>query len=169
MREYLRAAMPLALALTLLSCSADESVQNVAAAKDNSALLVQNYNYTSDEMQLADAINNHRQGIGLAPLEVVNFISIKSEEHTEYMIANHVVNHDNFEQRAKDIIDAVGAQIVDENIAYNYSTANAVLHAWLDSPNHKANIEGNFTHFGFSIRIDPETGKKYYTNIFIKK
>jgi uncharacterized protein YkwD len=166
MRKYFCAALPLALALTLLSCSADEPVENAAAAT-TTTLAVQNYSYTSDEMLLANAINAHRESLGLNALEVINYVSLKSEEHTEYMIVNHVVNHDNFEERAQDIMKTVGANRVNENVAYNYSTAAAVLHAWLESPDHRANIEGNFTHFGFSIRVDPETGKKYYTSIFI--
>jgi uncharacterized protein YkwD len=36
---------------------------------------------------------------------------------------------------------------VGENIAYNYSTPQAAVSAWLNSPSHKENIVGNFTHF----------------------
>jgi len=168
MRNYLCAALPLALALTLLSCSADETIENIPA-NDTSALLVQDYTYNSDELQLADAINKHRQSLALEPLEIIDYVSLQSEQHTEYMIANHAINHDNFEARAHDITDAIGASNVNENVAYNYATAASVLHAWLNSPDHRANIEGDFTNFGFSIRIDPETGKKYYTSIFLKK
>jgi uncharacterized protein YkwD len=38
----------------------------------------------------------------------------------------------------------------------------------VNSPGHKENIVGNFTHFGISIRENPVTGKKYYTNILQK-
>jgi uncharacterized protein YkwD len=38
----------------------------------------------------------------------------------------------------------------------------------LNSASHKENIEGNFTHFGIAIRENATTGKKYYTNIFVK-
>ena len=31
------------------------------------------------------------------------------------------------------------------------------------------NIEGDFTHFGISVKTNPTTGKKYYTNIFMKR
>jgi uncharacterized protein YkwD len=41
---------------------------------------------------------------------------------------------------------------VSENIAYNYNT-QAVLNAWLASPSHKANIEGDHTHFGIALKI----------------
>jgi uncharacterized protein YkwD len=41
--------------------------------------------------------------------------------------------------------------------------------AWMNSPAHKANIEGDYTHFGMSVTTDTQTGRKYYTNMFIKK
>ncbi len=47
-------------------------------------------------------------------------------------------------------------------------TAQAVVEAWLNSAGHKANIEGNYTHFGIAIRENPVNGKKYFTNIFAK-
>jgi uncharacterized protein YkwD len=40
--------------------------------------------------------------------------------------------------------------------------------AWLNSPSHKENIVGKYTHFGIAIRENPTTGNKYYTNIFAK-
>jgi uncharacterized protein YkwD len=64
-------------------------------------------------------------------------------------------------------MDILGAKKVGENIAFNYNTPQAVLDAWLNSPIHKQYIEGDFTHFGISIRLNSE-GKKYYTNIFMK-
>jgi len=33
---------------------------------------------------------------------------------------------------------------------------------------HKKIINGDFTDFGISIRENPVSGKKYYTNIFVK-
>lgn len=162
----LRAIMPLVLVLTLVSCSSD-STEDVAAvaAGDTTA---KTYTYTDEEMLLLDKINEYRESIGLNALQPVEHISYKSEEHNEYMIAKSEINHDFFQQRSQNIIAVLGASKVNENVAYNYSTPNSVLHAWLQSPGHKANIEGNFTHFGASIRI-AANGDKYYTNIFVKK
>ena len=105
--------------------------------------------------------------IGLNALEKNDYVSFKSEEHDNYMITNNVVSHDDFVARSEDIMKKVGAKTVSENIAYNYNSPQAAVDAWLKSPAHKANIEGNFTHFGLSIRVNAE-GKKYYTNIFAK-
>jgi uncharacterized protein YkwD len=63
----------------------------------------------------------------------------------------------------------LGAERVGENIAYNYATAEAAMHAWLNSPGHKANIVGDYTHIGMSVSVDSETGRKYYTNMFMKR
>ncbi len=151
--------------LTLGSCSSDASDEIISS--ENS--VVYEYEYNDAEIELARQINEYRVSIGLNTLQTINHISYKSAEHNEYMIVNNVVNHDYFEERSNNIIQVLGAVKVNENVAYNYTTPAGVLHAWLASPGHKANIEGDFTHFGISISEDPETGKNYYTNIFIKK
>ena len=84
------------------------------------------------------------------------------------MIANKVVNHDDFVARSENIIKVLGAKKVAENVAYNYNTPEAVLKAWLASDGHKRNIEGDYTHFGLAIKLDTVNGRKYYTNIFAK-
>lgn len=162
--KLLRSLLPLALVFTMFSCSSDATEDT---ATDNK--LVSNYDYNPTEMKLAGLINDYRASIGLNKLDLINHISYKSEEHNEYMITNNVVNHDYFQERSANIIHVLGAEKVNENIAYNYATPEAALTAWLNSPGHKANIEGDFTDFGISVTENPENGKKYYTNIFMKK
>ncbi|NHM08209.1 CAP domain-containing protein [Flavobacterium sp. CYK-4] len=161
----LRALVPMALVFTMISCSSNDT-EDTPVARPQQIL---DYSYNADELQLADLINAHRVSLGLNPLELINHVSYKSEEHNEYMIAKKVVNHDLFPQRSENIIEVLGAVKVNENVAYNFVSPNSALNAWLNSPGHKANIEGSFTHFGISIRQDETTGKKYYTNIFVKK
>jgi uncharacterized protein YkwD len=161
----LSAIVPMAFMFTLISCSSNETDESPVARPQ----LIQDYDYNADELQLADLINEHRVSLGLNPLQLVNHVSYKSEEHNEYMIARKVVNHDLFPERSENIMEVLGAVKVNENVAYNFVSSSSALNAWLNSPGHKANIEGNFTDFGISIRTDQTTGKKYYTNIFIKK
>ena len=163
--NLLRAILPLAFVFTLISCSSNSTDDLVLPQAE----LIKDYNYSPTELELADLINQHRASLGLNSLQIINHISFKSEEHNEYMIAKNQINHDFFSERSQNIIQVLGAVKVNENIAYNYSTPNSVLHAWLNSAGHKANIEGSFTHFGISIKEDPATGRKYFTNIFIKK
>jgi uncharacterized protein YkwD len=156
--------LPLALMFAFASCSTEDASEPTTDTR-----LIETYNYDAAELQLADLINEYRVSQGLNPLQMVAHVSYKSEEHNEYMIAHDVVNHDYFSDRARNIKQVLGAVRVNENIAYNYMSPEGALHAWLNSPGHKATIDGDFTHFGISISIDPETGHKYYTNIFLKK
>ena len=162
--KMFRALLPLAIVFTMVSCSSDSSE---GTSTDNK--LVTTYNYNDSELKLITLVNNYRQSIGLNALEIINHISYKSEEHNIYMIDNKVVNHDYFQQRSENLVEVLGAERVGENIAYNYQTAESAMSAWLNSPAHKANIEGDYTHLGISVTVDETTGKKYYTNMFMKK
>ncbi len=162
--KLLSLILPIVLVLSMSSCSNDSSAD---VAID--ATLVTNYDSTSEEIQLAQLINEYRVSQGKNALEVVNHISFKSQEHNFYMIEKNVVNHDYFDQRSSNIIAVLGAVKVGENIAYNFSTPTSALHAWKNSPGHKINLDGDYTHFGISITVNPTNGKKYYTNIFMKK
>ncbi len=161
--KLLRLFVPIALVFTLISCSKKASDDAVV-----DKTLITKYDYSADETKLGQIINDYRVSVGLQPLKMVNHISYISEGHNEYMIDNNVVNHDFFDQRAENLIEVLGATKVGENIAFNFSTPEAALYAWLNSPGHKANIEGDYTDFGISITISPTTGKKYYTNMFMK-
>ena len=162
--KMFRALLPIAILFTMTSCSSD-STDDVTT--DNK--VIETYNYNETETKLVTLINDYRVSQGLNTLELINHISYKSEEHNKYMIDNNVVNHDYFEQRSNNIINVLGAERVGENIAYNYPTAESAMAAWLNSPGHKSNIEGDYTHLGISVSLDPETGRKYYTNMFMKR
>lgn len=153
---------------TLNSCTPDDTVENPTTNYSSKNEI--DYTYTLIELETLDSINNYRVSIGLAPLKKANLLSWESEEHDEFMIANKVVSHDGFDTRCQTIINSLGAIKVGENIAYSNSavTIKGIVNAWLDSPLHKKNIEGDYTHFGISIQEDQVTGKKYYTNIFAK-
>jgi len=151
------------VSISMVSCSSEDAAAPVVAPQTN-----KEYNYTSDETEVMTLVNNYRQSIGLNTLAEIDYISYKSEEHNEYMITTNSVNHNFFADRATNLMQVLGATNVSENLAYSYSTAQSAFNAWMNSEGHKANIEGNFTHFGVSIRTNAE-GKKYYTNIFIKK
>lgn len=147
------------------SCSSDSSE---VTADSTTAVIVENYTYSDIELETMKLINDYRVSVGLKPLEKINHISYKSEEHDYYMIDKKAASHDGFVSRSENIMKVLGAKTVGENIAYNYNSPQAAVTAWLNSAGHKANIEGDFTHFGIAIKQDSTTGKKYYTNIFAK-
>lgn len=163
--KFFRLSFFVAILCFLISCTAEDAP---TAETAETPPIVLNYDYSPIELETMTLINNYRVSKGLNALEKINHVSHKSKEHDEYMIANNVVSHDDFESRSINIMKVLGAKKVSENVAYNYNSAQGVFDAWLKSESHKVNIEGDFTHFGISIRESPSTGKKYYTNIFVK-
>ncbi|GGD31451.1 CAP domain-containing protein [Flavobacterium orientale] len=161
--KMFRALLPIAIMFTLVSCSTEDS------AESSENLKVENYAYNDIELDMMARINDYRASVGLPELAPIDHISYKSGEHNDYMIENDVVGHYYFESRSNNIKQVLGAVRVSENLAYNYNTNNAALNAWLNSDGHKENIEGDYTHFGISIKINPANGRKYYTNIFMKR
>lgn len=115
-----------------------------------------------------DRIDQHLSSIGLAVLQQTEHVSFKAYEHNLFMIDNNQVSHHNFNQRSQHLRQTLLASRVGENLAFNFQSNSGVLNAWLASDGHAKNIEGDFTHFGISISTD-NNGRKYYTNIFIKK
>lgn len=162
--KLLRVLLLVATVHTLSSCT-PESINTVSDATISSEKKVFNYTYSTAELETMTLINNYRVSLGLNELKQINYISLQSEEHNKYMIANNDVNHDGFVTRSENIMKVLGAKLVGENVAYNFTTPQAVFNAWILSPQHKKNIEGNYTDFGISIR-ENDKGQKYYTNIF---
>jgi uncharacterized protein YkwD len=156
----------IAIFIAMNSCSANIAKETESSTPTTAP--VTNYTYNNSELEIMKLINDYRVRIGLNALQKNNYISYKCQEHNKYMIANHVLNHDGFSARSRNIMQLIGAKKVGENVARKQKTPEAVVKAWLESPRHKENIKGNFTHFGLSVSTDAATGDKYYTNIFVK-
>lgn len=132
------------------------------------APMLYDYQFSSTEIELFDRINHHRDSIGLNILQTNQHISYICYEHNIYMIEKNLINHDYFQMRSDNLIKTLGAVRVGENIAYNYQTPKSTLSAWLHSPGHKKNIEGDYTDFGLSI-TNGTNQRKYITLILIKR
>ncbi|MDC9721333.1 MAG: CAP domain-containing protein [Urechidicola sp.] len=125
--------------------------------------------YTEMEYKIFELVNNHRESVGASRLNILNVISSEAIPHTDYMLLKGEASHDNFEDRFLNLKMNAEAIKVSENVAYGYSTAEAVVQAWLRSPRHKDVIEGEeFTDFGISTKANTE-GKNYFTHIFIER
>ena len=120
------------------------------------------------EVEILELINNYRIENDLTPLNNLSVIKSVAFTHTDYMVTLNQVSHDNFYQRKISLVNNAAALKVSENVAYAYSSAQSVVNAWLNSPGHKATIEGDFTDFDISAEKNSE-GKWYFTNIFIKR
>lgn len=120
------------------------------------------------EIEIMELINEYRINEGLTPLQNHNTVKAVASTHTDYMVEVSSVSHDNFFLRKQSLQANANANVVTENVAYGFYSAGAVVNAWLNSPSHKDNIDGDFTDFEVSAEQDAN-GKWYFTNIFIKR
>ena len=151
------------LVCLLVSCSADET-NDTTTANFESELSIENNNAMSNE--ILAIINTYRATLDLPAFSSHILAKEEALDHTTYMIVNSKVSHDNFFKRS-DYLKSNGATAVSENVAFGYRTAQAVVDGWLNSPDHKEAIEGDFTHSGISV-AQTESGVNFFTHIFLK-
>ncbi len=152
------------LLITVASCSKDDLENETADFTIDLALAEQND--TQFAKNVLVLVNQHRATLGIdAILLGTQFSTAYAVDHTNYMIDISQINHDNFGIRTA-AMRSVGANEVGENVAYGYNTAEAVVNAWLNSTSHRANIEGNFSHSGFGIKLCEQTNTYYFTQLF---
>lgn len=153
------------LSIFLISCSTDSS-DDLSQTYDSNMIIPETKTF---EIEIMELINAHRISLGLNTLQNNGVIKGQAYSHTEYMMLNNNISHDNFHSRSGYLINNFNASIVSENVAYGFTTAESVVNAWLNSPGHKVNIEGNYTYFDISAELDEDTNRWYFTNIFVKK
>ncbi len=158
MKMRLHIAVSVLFVLLAGSCST-ESIENTNIPSSENAVLV--------EQALLDIVNDHRKSSGYSSLLFSEVAYEYANTHTDYMISNGSLSHDNFSSRASKISSAVNAEYVAENVAKDYPDATTALENWLDSPNHRKTIEGEFTHTAVSVKKD-SGGKFYFTQLFYR-
>ena len=119
------------------------------------------------EMEILALVNEFRVSEGLSVLEFDQDAYEFAQAHNEYMISQGRISHDDFNRRSSDLSVATKSGFVAENVGRNFTTAEALVEAWKNSPTHLKNIVGDFTHAAISATPD-ENGKLYFTNLFYK-
>lgn len=151
--------------LSLMSCSAEDDNEILDQSSSTENIKI---NYVQMDYEIVELINAHRISIGLNTINLLDPASKEAISHNQYMIEQGRISHDNFGSRAQVLMNEANAKKVSENVGYGYSSAQAVVEAWLNSEGHKKNIEdAAITHIGISSKTNSE-GKYYYTNIFVK-
>lgn len=124
--------------------------------------------YSTIEKEILQLVNQHRDSLSLGALMMNNIIFIECRQHSTDMANTDSMNHIGSDDRKNNIFSKFGGTGFGENVAYGYSSAQLVVTAWLNSPGHKANIEGDFNYTGISV-VKNSKGVNYFTQIFIKK
>jgi len=117
------------------------------------------------EQAACDLINRQRAAYGLAPLTISTDLSVKARIKSEDMKTNKYFSHNSPTYGSPfQMMKALGItyQSAGENIAMGYSTAEAVVKAWMNSESHRANIlSDRYTSMGIGF-VDG-----YWTQWFI--
>jgi uncharacterized protein YkwD len=156
-------AIVIAAALVLVSlaaCSTDAIAPSAPTSPANSPAPL--------ERQLYASVNEYRVSRGLAPLAWSDAIAGQARQHSEDMATGAAAfGHDGVTERwdiIRQSIPWVGAA---EVVAMTpTATAEAVLHTWLASPEHRSQIEADFTVTG--VGIARGASGVYSTEILIK-
>ncbi|MDT0555683.1 CAP domain-containing protein [Patiriisocius hiemis] len=149
------------------SCQKDEEVvqEEINYTIDLSLVNETDWELANEVLRL---VNEHRVSQGLSTIKKdKQHASAYAVDHTKYMIDQSKISHDNFGVRSA-ALRSQGAKTVGENVAFGYTDAETLVHAWLSSPSHRAVIEGNYTHSGFGI-VPDDGGRYYHTQLFYKK
>ena len=126
-----------------------------------------NRNAVQVEDALLQVVNEHRTSLGFNALEFSAVAYEYANAHNDYMIAKGSLSHDHFSSRASNIASETNAEFVSENVAKDYPSAQQAFEGWLNSPNHRKTMEGEFTHTAVSVKVD-ESGNYYYTQLFYR-
>ena len=118
-----------------------------------------------------EKINNYRKSIGKSELIWNEEIYELSLEHSINMDKGIILfGHEGFNERSEKLFEW-GYNSTGENVHYStgYSNpASVAVSGWINSPGHKANIEGDFNES--AIGVSSIDGKTYYfTQIFCYK
>jgi len=113
-------------------------------------------------------INEYRISKGMDLLtKDTGLPSALAAQHSNYMIYTQQMSHDGFASRAE-IMANNGAVAVGENVAFGYENGYDVVNAWINSPDHRDLLEGNYTHIGLGIRTDV-LGTTWVTMLVFRK
>ncbi len=125
----------------------DEKAEDASNVDDNPAETVSKssesvMNNTEAE-KILELVNSKRVENGLKPLILSNELSKLAQEKCEDMSKNNYFGHNSKKNgKITDILEKkkIPYNIVGENLARNFQSAEKVFEAWMDSESHRTNI-----------------------------
>ncbi|ABG03901.1 Allergen V5/Tpx-1 related [Rubrobacter xylanophilus DSM 9941] len=130
--------------------------------------------YEAEELEVVRLINEYRQQNGLEPLLISDALSRAAERHSEdmgrYGFFSHITQASSYYPVGADHTVRAAQEGYDydtataENLAYGQTTAQAVFEAWRTSPEHNANMLGDYRVVG--VGLVWVAGTPYWTTVF---
>ncbi len=119
------------------------------------------------EWQMRDLVNNFRALYHQPALPLSAELTAKAQAWSDHMMFTDSMVHSNTYYGTLSTGVSSGWGAIGENIAYNYSVANAEI-ALQNSPPHKANLIGDWTEMGLGISSGPD-GRIWVTQVFVAR
>ncbi|WP_108424783.1 CAP domain-containing protein [Flagellimonas amoyensis] len=149
----------LSFVLFLTSCSTSSLEDELVLSPENLS--------SNIELEILDLVNAYRSSKGLNTLEFDDIAYDYAEQHTEEMISAGHISHDNFNIRSSNLAQEARANYVSENVGKSYTSAAAIVQAWIKSDTHRKVMEGDFLYTAVSVKADG-SGTLYFTQLFYK-
>jgi uncharacterized protein YkwD len=122
--------------------------------------------HAQDTARVLDLVNQHRAAAGLSPLIRAAELDSAARRHSDDMATHNFMSHTGSDGSTPgQRISAAGYQwsTYGENIAAGYSTAEAVVNAWMNSSGHRANIlNSRYKEIGLAVTYRAGTTYRYY-------
>jgi uncharacterized protein YkwD len=124
------------------------------------------------EREIHLQVNQYRARRGLPPLAFDERIDALARSHSAAMAAGErSFGHDGFQARTEAVARLLPtARAFAENVSYDSRTgprlAQLVVEGWIDSPEHRANLEGPYDLTGIGVAIGRD-GRRYFTQLFV--
>jgi len=127
--------------------------------------------YPGVEERVFRLVNDYRRDLALRPLLWNEIIAGECRKHSRRLSeSDRWLGHDGFHERATVIRRWVRFSEAGENLASNSGKDDPALAAfiqWLESPTHRATMEGDFHITGIGVARS-SSGHYYFTQIFIQ-
>jgi uncharacterized protein YkwD len=138
---------------------------NTPTVEDNSPSVPKTWT-----QEFMDLLNAHRTSIGLRALIHHDEIGAIARKHSENMANGSVpFGHTGFSDRCSKSRSVLGGgNWCAENVAAGQKSPQSVFNSWMSSPGHRGNIENaraSYTGLGY---VKNNSGKYYWTQVFIE-
>ncbi|QDK38221.1 CAP domain-containing protein [Bdellovibrio sp. NC01] len=160
--------------LFLMACaqggsgSASDGSNNTATSADPIAGTNGCGAMNSQECAVIDLVNTERAKQSLASLKPLPACVAEAQSHAADMVTRNFFSHDSPSETSTQRFQRFGVAFgyYGENIALGYSSPEAVMSGWMNSPGHKANILGaNFHSMGVGLATN-SSGVMYWVQCF---
>jgi uncharacterized protein YkwD len=130
---------------------------------------------TDYHARLIALVNAHRQGLGLATLRTSTSLQNAAEWKALHMAKYRYMTHNDpappVARNTRDRLEACAYPVSHsgwaENIAYGYTSPEAVMQAWLNSSGHRRNIENpSYRTIGVGAAVSGGSSTVYWAQTF---